>query len=323
MPRRVLTPRSWCALPVISNYLERLQLADLVDELVPWEGEVPLGTIVAVLVSNRLLNPKALFRIDDWTQQTGLNRYYGLEAGQLNDDRLGRALERLAAHAEPIQAGLVLRAVKKFKLDVSQIHYDITSVELYGAYDRDIPEGQRPPAPRPTYGHAKSGRKNIKQVQLGLNVTGDGGVPVGHVALDGNTAEATTHLDNLRRLRALLPKKWELYIADTKLDTPENLLAIGAARGKFVCGGAFDHGVAATLLAAAQATPPRGLLSQEPGAPAAGAARPVPGLRVARPAGRPPRRAADEAGLSPGVRVESGQGTSGSQHARAARGQDQ
>jgi transposase len=227
------------ALPVISNYLERLQLADLVDELVPWEGEVPLGTIVEVLVSNRLLNPKALFRIDDWTQQTGLSQYYGLEAGQLNDDRLGRALERLAAHAEQIQAGLVLRAVKKFKLDVSQIHYDITSVELFGAYDRDLQEGQNPAAPRPTYGHSKSGRKNLKQVQLGLNVTGDGGVPVGHVALDGNTAEATTHLDNLRRLRALLPKKWELYIADTKLDTPENLLAIGAARGKFVCGGAL------------------------------------------------------------------------------------
>ncbi len=59
------------ALSVLSNYLERLQLADLVDELVPWEGEVPFGTIVEVLVSNRLLNPKALFRIDDWTQQTG------------------------------------------------------------------------------------------------------------------------------------------------------------------------------------------------------------------------------------------------------------
>ena len=92
---------------------------------------------------------------------------------------------------------------------------------------------------RPTYGHTKSGRKNIKQVQLGLNVTGDGGVPVGHVALDGNTAEATTHLDNLRRLRQILPKKWELYIADTKLDTPENLLAVAEGNGTFLCGGAF------------------------------------------------------------------------------------
>jgi transposase len=227
------------ALPVITHYLERLRLAKLVDELVPWEGEVPLGTLVEVLVINRLLHPKALFRIDDWVQQTGLATYYGLQPGQLNDDRLGRGLERLPAHAESVQAGMVVQAVKTFQLEVSQIHYDMTSVELYGAYKLDTPEGQPPPTPRPTYGHTKSGRKHIKQVQLGLNVTGDGGVPVGHVALDGNTAEASTHLDNLRRLRTVLPKKWELYIADTKLDTPENLLAVAASNGKFLCGGVF------------------------------------------------------------------------------------
>jgi transposase len=228
------------ALPVISNYLERLELARIVDELVPWEGDVPLGTLVEILVTNRLLNPKALFRIDAWAQKAGLDTYYGLDAGQLNDDRLGRALERLPAHADAVQAGLVLQAVKKFGLSVSQIHYDITSVELFDAYANATQEGQPPPTPLPTYGRTKSGRKNVKQVQLGVNVTGDGGVPVGHMALDGNAAEATTHLDNLRRLRAILPKKWQLYIADTKLDTPENLLAVSQSRGQFLCGGAFS-----------------------------------------------------------------------------------
>jgi transposase len=227
------------ALPLISQYLQRLDLARIVDELVPWEGEVPLGTLVEILVTNRLLKPQALFRIDVWAQQAGLLDYYGLEPGQLNDDRLGRALERLVTHAESIQAGLVLQAVKRFKLDVSQIHYDLTSVELFGAYDLQTPEGQTPPTPLPNYGHTKSGRKDVKQVQLGLDVTGDGGVPVGHLALDGNTAESTTHLDNLRQLQATLPKRWELYIADTKLDTPENLVAVAARQGKFLCGGAF------------------------------------------------------------------------------------
>jgi hypothetical protein len=140
------------ALPVISNYLERLELGHIIDELVPWEGEVPLGTLVEILVTNRLLNPKAMFRIDAWAHKTGLDTYYNLEAGQLNDDRLGRALERLVTHAEQVQAGLVLQAVKKFKLDVSQIHYDITSVELFGAYEIETQEGQPPPTPLPTYG---------------------------------------------------------------------------------------------------------------------------------------------------------------------------
>jgi hypothetical protein len=58
--------------------------------------------------------------------------------------------------------------------------------------------------------------------------------------LDGNTAEAKTHLANLQQLQQLLPKGVLLYIADTKLDTPENLLGIAARQGQFLCGGAFS-----------------------------------------------------------------------------------
>jgi transposase len=228
------------ALPVITQYLERLRLADAVNELVPWEGEVPLGTLVEVLVANRLLRPQALFRVDQWAQTAAVTDYFDLEPGQLNDDRLGRALERVAAYTDSIQAALVLAAVREFQLDVTQIHYDITDVELFGAYELEVPEGQSPPTPLPAYGRTKSGRKNVKQIQLGVNVTGDGGVPVAHAPLDGNAAEAPTHLDNLRRLKEVLPRRKLLYIADTKLDTPANLLAVAARAGQFLCGGAFS-----------------------------------------------------------------------------------
>src|SRR5262249_20828730 len=152
-----------------------------------------------------------------------LTDYYGLTAEQLNDDRLGRALERLAAHAETIQAALVLKAIDRFGLDVTQIHYDLTTVELYGAYDAQPDGGQLPPAPRPTYGRTKSGRKHVKQAQLGLEVAGDGGAPVGPLPLDGNAGEVTSHWDNLRLLGRTLPRGKLLYIGDTKLDAPKNL----------------------------------------------------------------------------------------------------
>jgi len=225
------------ALPVIVEYLQRLQVAKTIDCLIPWQGEVPLGTLVEIMIINRLLAPQPLFRLDEWAQQTGVAAFYGLEPGQLNDDRIGRALERLPAHRQAACAGLVLQALRKFRLQVNQVHYDITSVELYGAYE--VEEGQPQPTPMPTYGRTKSGRKNVKQIQLGVNVSGDGGVPVGHLPLDGNTAEATTHIQNLHELRQLLPKDRFLYIADTKLDTPQNLLDIAASNGEFLCGGVF------------------------------------------------------------------------------------
>lgn len=228
------------ALPVIVHYFERLRLGAIINEVVPWEGRVPLGRVAEIMIANRLLNPEALYRIGEWADKAGLTNYYGVTAEQLNDDLLGRALERLSKYADVIEAALVTGMIKVFKVQVNQIHFDITDVELYGAYEQQYAEGQTPPTPLPAYGRTKSGRKNVKQIGLGLNVTADGGVPIGHLPLDGNAAESPVHLDNLRALAKTLGKSDFLYIADTKLDTIDNLLAIVAGKGFFLCGGAFQ-----------------------------------------------------------------------------------
>ena len=243
-------------LPVVQAFLEELGFARIVDEIVPWEGDVPLGTLVEILMCNRMLAPMPLFRVGEWAEEACVTDYYGVSAEQLNDDRLGRALERLNKHGQAVQAMLVANAVKRFKLDVSRIHYDISNVELFGAYTRQLEdeataaeegvsggsgeESARGSGPKPMYGRTKSGRKNVKQIQFGINVTRDGAVPVGHLSLDGNTAEAKTHLENLRLLDSLLPHSRRLYTADSKLDTPENLLAIAANKGQFLCAGVFQ-----------------------------------------------------------------------------------
>jgi transposase len=247
------------SLPILVAFLDRLKCAETIDNSVLWEGGIPLGTVVEVLILNRLLNPMAMYRIDEWAQSSGVAAYYGLKPNDLNDDLLGRALERLMQHGDLAQATLVLQAVREFELDVSQIHYDMTSVEFYGAYKQAAADPASTPgsieaeptpdaaknklAPQPTYGRSKSGRKHVKQIQAGLNVTGDGAVPVAHAAFDGNTAESTTHPDNIRRLKEILPKSALLYIADSKLDTEENLWEIVDAKGKFLCGGAFNVGL--------------------------------------------------------------------------------
>ena len=223
------------AMPLICSMFDKLGLGDAVNELASYQGEVPLGTLVEVMVLNRLLQPKAMFKIGQWAENASVTDYFGLTAEQLNDDRLGRALERIAEHGDQIQTALVLAAINEFDLDVSQIHYDITSVELYGAYESD---DEQPPSPLPAYGHTKSGRKNVKQIQQGLSVCADGGVPICQTPLDGNASESGTHGDHLKKLDQTIAKGDFLYVADTKLDTKENLLNIAARKGKFLCGGA-------------------------------------------------------------------------------------
>jgi transposase len=230
------------ALPVISEFCNRLHLADLVNTHVPWAGDVPLGDLVEILVANRLLEPKPLYKVGSWATQATLANFYKLTEEKLQDDRIGRALERLADHGDKVQAALVLRAIDHFGLKVNQIHYDMSTIELYGAYqDYDEPGVTDPSRPRPAYGHTKSGRKHLKQIQFGINVVQDGAVPISHRVFAGNTPEAPTHLENLKDLARLLPKGDLLYLGDSKLDSQENLLAIVARQGQFVGGATFSE----------------------------------------------------------------------------------
>lgn len=230
------------AFPAIAEYLKKLGVASIVEEAVPWEGNVPLGTLAEILILNRMLNPKALMRVGEWAQKAGVAEYYGVSAEQLNDDLLGRALERLSEYQAQVEAALVMASILKFGLDVAHVHFDITGVELYGNYERQTPaEGEESVSPQPAYGRTKSGRKNVKQIQLGLNVTHDGGVPIGHLPLDGNASESPVHIENLKQLRKRLPSNTRLkYCADCKLDTPENLLTVKAGHGQFLCAGVFS-----------------------------------------------------------------------------------
>ena len=155
------------ALPVLSAFMDQWGLAKILDDVVPWEGDVPLGTLVEILVLNRLQRPEAQYAIGEWAAESGVADFYGLTAEQLNDDLLGRALERLNQHAESAQTPLTLAAVKRWRLKIRTIHYDISNAEFYGAFadaqpsaDKDSGTGpspqQAPPAPFPTYGRTRA-----------------------------------------------------------------------------------------------------------------------------------------------------------------------
>jgi transposase len=247
MPRRITVGTTQFdtqrvgALPVIAEFCERLHLGRLINEIVPWQGDVPLGDIVEILVANRLLEPKPLYKLGSWATKATLANFYNLTEEKLHDDCIGRALERIADHGDNVQAALVMRVIQKFNLDVRQIHYDLSTIELYGSY-HDYAEGPLDAqTPRPAYGHTKSGRKNVKQIQFGINVAKDGAVPISHRVLDGNAPESPTHLGNWKRLSQLLPKGDLLYMADSKFDSKENRLAVAARQGKFLSTGALTE----------------------------------------------------------------------------------
>src|SRR5659263_535927 len=92
-PPPVGTRREVGALLLVTHYLRRLGLVDLVDSAAPMRGKSLLthGEVIAALVANRLSAPAPLYDVAGWAGQAAIAELLNVPASLLNDDRLGRA----------------------------------------------------------------------------------------------------------------------------------------------------------------------------------------------------------------------------------------
>jgi transposase len=202
------------SLPLIAHFARRLQIQQTIDQICPSRGNAHLthGQVALAIIANRLTQPQAMYQILAWAQHWALREVWGCEPQHLNDDRLGRCLDALAPQIDLLQGAATVAAVREFDLDLSQLHWDLTSVVLQGEYPADE---QDPSYPQPAYGFG--GEPTCKQLRVGELVSGDGGVPVWHHTYDGNQADVGTVVAQMEALRTqvLLPDC--LVIGDSKL----------------------------------------------------------------------------------------------------------
>jgi transposase len=195
------------------------------------EGLVDHAQTLSVLVQNIILSPAPMYRIAEWAAPISAAAL-GLSPEQklsINDDRVARSLEALSSsRARSLFFRLALNVIKKFEIDTHRIHHDTTTVTFHGCYEGSHAD------PRITYGINKDHRPDLKQLVFGLNVAGDGAVPVSHDVLSGNRTDDTIHRGNAERLRELLGRDDFIYVADCKLATRKNLQYIASYGGKFV-----------------------------------------------------------------------------------------
>lgn len=219
------------SLPVVAEFCRRLDVAGTIDRLCPVRSVAKLthGQVIETLIANRLTSPTPLLRVEDWAREWAVEEVFGAVPETLNDDRVGRALDGIATRLDAIVGSIGAAAISSFGIDVSRLHWDMTSISLRGAYDD--PEAG---FVEPTYGKPKDGRKDLKQVQTGLAVTGDGGVPIFHRAYDGRAAEVAQVVDAMESLRTLAGRREFLLVGDAKLVSYKNLSAMDQAGVTFV-----------------------------------------------------------------------------------------
>ncbi|MBA3852212.1 MAG: IS1634 family transposase [Chloroflexi bacterium] len=219
------------ALPVVAGFCRRLGIAATVDELCPVRDVAIAshGEVIEALVANRLTSPSPLLRIEDWARQWAVPEVFGIAAATLNDDRVGRALDAIAPQLDAIVGTIGARAIAAFGIEVSRLHWDMTSISLFGAYD-SLDEAHV----RPRYGKPKDRRPDLKQIQAGLAVSGDGGVPVLHRAFDGGAGEVNQVVGAMEALKKMAGERRFLLVGDSKLISYSNLHALAAAEVTFV-----------------------------------------------------------------------------------------
>lgn len=191
--------RRLAALPLLVPIVEKLGVRAEVNQHGHPQGaltsELDLGRVVEVLVYNRLLAPRPLVHVESWLAETVLPDLLGLDAAHCNDDRLARTLDALVPHLDVLWQAVIVRAVRSFRVDLSQLAYDITSISFCGEYDG---------AEQITFGYSRDHRSDRKQIELAATVSVAGGVPLDYQILAGNVADRTTPVANLRRLQRLL-----------------------------------------------------------------------------------------------------------------------
>ena len=229
------------ATPVINHLLGRMGLAGSLDRFVPHDDarlRLAPAVVLGVVVRNLVTHREPVYALGEWAalyDPTQLGLWHG-EAGALNDDRVGRTLARLFdADRASLLTEVVLRVVREFDIDCSQLHNDSTSITFTGG-DHPGGGGRRgnKDVPAVTFGHNKDHRPDLRQLVWILTVSADGAVPVAYRVTSGNTNDDVTHVPAWDELVALLGRTDFLYVADCKLASGTAMSHIDSHHGRFV-----------------------------------------------------------------------------------------
>ena len=237
-----LTSYRVAALPVLQGVLGRLRLEAFLRDHLPCEdrrSRVSTATGLMILLKNLLISREPLYGIGEWAARYA-PEWLGLIPTQLpslNDDRVGRCLDRLFdADIPSLTLAVVAHAVREFAVNLDELHNDSTTVTFHGDYE--AADQQRTLRGKLrlaiTHGHNKDHRPDLKQLLYILTISRDGAVPVHFRVDNGNATDDRSHLQTWKTLCELTGRRDFLYVADCKLATAENMAHIHQHGGRFL-----------------------------------------------------------------------------------------
>jgi transposase len=182
--------------------------------LPPGRERIAWAKIAAVLATARLCEPSSELHIaEDWYRRTALCDLLQLGDEEVNKERLYRALDRLLAHKQALEAHLSARCGELFAVENDVLLYDVTSPYF---------EGQAKANPQAQRGYSRDHRPDCKQVLIALVVTFDG-FPLGYEVFAGNVHDSKTLQTIVTTMEARHGALGRVWIADRGMASAANL----------------------------------------------------------------------------------------------------
>ena len=218
-------------LPIVGHFARRLGLVELVNELVPTQREVEPGVIALGLVLDTLSGRSPLYHLQTAFGECDRALLFGQELPEeyFSDDNVGRMLDGFfEAGTQRIFSALSVRALESFPVSTHQVHFDTTSINVFG----DYLGAQEETAPfKMAHGYSKDKRPDLKQFVLSLLCV-EGNVPILGKIEDGNASDKAINHRLLSEISGHMHKYGVeadafVYIADSAMVTDANLAQLG------------------------------------------------------------------------------------------------
>jgi Domain of unknown function (DUF4277) len=239
---RTLTSYRVGALPIIDQLLERMRLDEFLRAYLPRADRrcrIAPSIGVTLLLKNLLLAREPLYGIGEWAARFDPKAlgFADTQLPSLNDDRIGRCLDRLfQSDITALVLTLVTPVIQEFQVDLDELHNDSTTITFHGAYADAAEEEKRGKKTRLaiTWGYNKDHRPDLKQLLYILTVARDGAVPLYFQVQSGNVVDDKTPIATWDLLCRLTERRNFLYVADCKLASAENMAYIHQHQGRFL-----------------------------------------------------------------------------------------
>lgn len=218
---------------------EKLDLRNIINRHVIKSGGVDVGTQMMILAINRCLDAVALQNVGLWYHHTTLEERLGIPFHELSTENLCKAMDYIYEpirneegsvmdakdNALPIKREIVERYKELFGIRLDTLFYDITSTYF---------EGDNCLIAR--LGYSRDGKRDKKQIVVGLVVTKEYRFPVFYNVFEGSKSDMKTVSDTLKVLQEEFKVERTLLVMDRGMMSPDNLKDLDNSGFDTICG---------------------------------------------------------------------------------------